>query len=149
MRIWQSLLALALVPAICVLGLTTPAAASATAAPCGPVCDGQDPNTFHNCASGAINVLNPVAGLQLRYSPACQTTWGKFSGDCSCQVDYFEIQSYYNKTGGALRASSRDRAPTNSSATVMLDDYHLYNQVCISYSNDDGATHQVRCTGRY
>jgi hypothetical protein len=89
-----------------------------------------------------------VLGLQLRYSNHCETTWGRYVGDCSCQVDYFEIQSY-DQNGSHLRASSRDRSPTNSAATVMLDDHRLLNRVCMSYSQDDGATHHITCTGKF
>jgi hypothetical protein len=146
-KIWK-LLTTALVLTSSFLGFTAPASAGGGVPPCGSICDGKDPNTFNNCASDAVNVLSPAFGLQLRYSNHCETTWGRFAGNCSCQVDYFEIRSYF-LDGVTLRAWSRDRAPTNSSATVMLNDHNLLNQACISYSTNDGATHEISCTGKY
>jgi hypothetical protein len=157
-KIWKLLSVTAILLAAVLSAGVAPASAAGGVLPCGSFCDWHDPNArdvfrnnppgFYACSDDAVNVLSPVLGLQLRYSNHCETTWGLYVGDCSCQVDYFLIESY-DRNGTHLRANSIDRSNTNSAATVMLDDHRLLNRVCMRYSQDDGATKHDACTGKF
>jgi len=142
---------------IAVVGLAAPASAGAGIPACGSSCDYQDPHTYLvwdggqvrliPCDESAVNVNSPVMGLQLRYSRKCETTWAMQYG-CSCQL-LGVLQQSFLPDGSTERAYSWDLAPSNSAATVMMDDHHYLNRVCLYYTNADSSANFWACTAMY
>jgi len=127
--------------------------------PCGVACDGQDPATYKAlgapywyCAADAITVETaPTSGviLELRYSPRCETTWGRYT--LTQWATPFVLRHYSYNSDWTLRATAHGRiASTNW--TRMLDDHNRYNRVCVEqwwWDHLNDPPDEVACTASY
>jgi|SRR6185369_10206633 len=156
MRKWRWLAVMLAAMAVAVVGFAQPASAGNGWQPCGWVCDDEDPNTYmawdsvrleiHPCYTANVRTVATIMGTELRYSPECETTWGRQVYSCSCQLVRVWIRSW--DAHGYLRNQSSAKAPSNSNVTVMMDDHGLYNEVCLQYT-DENAGDNWACSKRF
>ncbi len=120
-----------------VLVSSAPAAAGNGYPHCGALCDGKDPSSFQYypfayspyilCATGAVTIgaraTVPGGWVELRYSPTCETTWGRYQKD-----HYIRIRHESRYLNGTFRAVNY---ASGLPWTMMLDDHNLSNRVCI------------------
>jgi hypothetical protein len=141
-----------------------PAAAGNGYPACGSACDGKDPQnwkwypfgnkTYIYCSTGAYTVgwaSTSTIDVELRYSPTCETTWGRYTVTV-WQGMPFQLKHYSYYPNGTLRATAHGQVQGAGPWGKMLDDHNMYNYVCIEqwwwdhlYDPPD----EVACTGSY
>jgi len=145
--------------------LADPAAAGDGYPPCGPACDRKDPQTyeFHYnprvpdrsiiCSASATNkgtASTANATITLRYSTACETTWGRYAITGTPFVETIHQSKY---TDGTMRVTLRNETGIGS-WTLMLNDHNLLNRVCLHdyYTEENyvaGRIQEIKCTVWY